>query len=255
MSCPAASASASTWPVRWRLARSSSLPTSPPRCSTSRYASVRARTCCGEMKDGPQSSAFLYITHDIATARYLSRRRRRHVQRAGSSNGAIAAAIIDNPQHPYTEAAAVGGARSGCACDGRWRKVILRTRRGGSRSDPPSSPGRHRSRTRTLRPAERGRLGPGDQIRGAWSPGKIVGYCRWPRPPAAMLFERRLGPSWPSHHRRGIAALRSWRCPLTPETAPCERRHPDRRGRPAPGCRRSIARSPGSAKGRSDAPS
>ena len=99
-SCPAASASASPSPAPSPPTPRCCSPTSRSRCSTCRSASASS-TCCATCATGC-SIAILYITHDIASARYFADRTMvmyaGRVVESGDSES-----VTQDPKHPYTQ--------------------------------------------------------------------------------------------------------------------------------------------------------
>ena len=70
-SCPAASSSASQWPVRWPAVRRSSSPTSRPATSTPGPAPRSCRSCAGRCASIGQT--IVMVTHDPVAASYADR--------------------------------------------------------------------------------------------------------------------------------------------------------------------------------------
>ena len=82
--------------------------------------------------------AYLYITHDLASARYIGDRT--HVMYAGRMvEGAPSEELVSAPAHPYTEAAALGRAGPARATDAGSRHEA-RCRRWSSRRPAVPSP-------------------------------------------------------------------------------------------------------------------
>ena len=115
-SCPAASGSASPSPGRSRCGRGCCWPTSRSRCWTSRSGSASS-TCSATCASG-ERLAILYITHDIASARYLADTI--VVMYAGQVvESGPAEEVTDRPDAPLYPAAAQRGARPGPRRAGR----------------------------------------------------------------------------------------------------------------------------------------